>query len=46
MEKLRFESAHAIDQPLTELCDVVIALWIAISVIQDRFPPRHAGKLQ
>ena len=31
---------------LTEICGVAVALWIAISVIQDRFPPRHAGKLQ
>ena len=35
MEKLKFESAHAIDEPLTELRCVAAALWIAILVIQD-----------
>ena len=35
MEKLKFESTHAIDQPLAELHCVAAALWIPILVIQD-----------
>ena len=35
MEKLKFESTHAIDQPLTELHCVAVALCIPILVIQD-----------